>query len=166
MEWNVPSRTRPIAASYVEHRAGPRVSPAAVMAPMAVKCIDWIKATEETGLILDVSQGGMKLELKRALVHGDALRIDLAELSILAELVYCYPQHGAFRAGIQFKWPLSSEDFAKCVPPEIWSEYVLWPASVDFGRGGDLTKVERQRPMIVLQSCSGSSPWRVPRDRV
>src|SRR5689334_2241554 len=113
MEWNVPSRTRLIPLSYVEHRAGPRVSPAAVMTPMVVKFIHLIEATEETGLILDVSRGGMKLELKRALIRGDALRIDLAELSIAAELVYCYPQYGAFHVGIQFRWPLSSEDLAK-----------------------------------------------------
>lgn len=115
------------AASYVEHRAGPRVSPAAVMAPIAVRCIRLIEAREETALILDVSCRGMRLELKQALTPGDSLRIELRDLSILAELVYCYPRDSGFEAGIQFSRALNNEDFSMCVQPEIWSEYALWP---------------------------------------
>ncbi len=53
--------------------------------------------------VVDVSQGGMCVQLSRHIAAQSEVKVRLPGLIVFGEVVYCVPARGGFRAGIRVK---------------------------------------------------------------
>ena len=76
----------------------------------------------ETALILDVSHAGMRITTVLAILPGDAMQIELQNLTLLAEAVHCERTREGLVIGLKLAHSLDHEALRRCVEPEIWGK--------------------------------------------
>jgi PilZ domain len=99
-------------------RADPRHKTA-----MPVLVTNLSRATETTeGLLLDVSAAGMRIETTSPFHIGDAVRVDLQDFMVLAEVVHYAVISERAEVGLKLVHSLSREDLDRFLQP-VWAEW-------------------------------------------
>jgi PilZ domain-containing protein len=75
-------------------------------------------AKQETGSVLDISSCGMRLKTTIAAIPGDALRIDLAEFTLLAEVIHCEATPLGIEMGVRLLHSLKRQQWRQLIGPD------------------------------------------------
>ena len=98
-------------------RANPRYKTA-----LAVLVTNLSRATQATqGLLLDVSTTGMRIETTSSFYIGDAVRIDLPNFILLAEVVHYAVISERMEVGVKLFHSLDKDDLERFLQP-LWAE--------------------------------------------
>ena len=98
-------------------RANPRYKTA-----LAVLVTNLSRATQATqGLLLDVSTTGIRIETTSPFHIGDAVRVDLQDFMVLAEVVHYVAISERVEVGLKLVHSLDLEDLDRFVQP-LWAE--------------------------------------------
>jgi hypothetical protein len=100
-----------------ELRANPRYATASVI--VITNLTQTSRATD--GLLLDVSRTGMRIEANLAFRAGDAVRVDLPNLVVLAEVVHHVDAAQGSEVGLKLVHSLDREQLARFMQP-LWTE--------------------------------------------
>jgi PilZ domain len=120
-----------------ELRADPRYKTA-----LAVLVTNLSRATQATqGLLLDVSTTGIRIEATSPFHIGDAVRVDLQDFMVLAEVVHYIVISERVEVGLKLVHSLDLEDLDRFVQP-LWAELLgpKHPATQN-----------RSRPVLIKQ---------------